>query len=100
MTSCTAPRKLTSSQLRGAFDAAKAVASLASNNRYFDTPQSVSSMYTGRENLLEELATIMFDSETRKSGTGMIQKRFVIYGLGGSGKTQFCCKFAEDNRQR
>lgn len=28
-----------------------------------------------------------------------IQKRFVIYGLGGSGKTQFACKFAQDTRQ-
>ncbi|KAB8277354.1 P-loop containing nucleoside triphosphate hydrolase protein [Aspergillus minisclerotigenes] len=25
------------------------------------------------------------------------QKRFVIYGVGGSGKTQFCVKFASDN---
>lgn len=29
-----------------------------------------------------------------------IHKRFVIFGLGGSGKTQFCCKFASDNKQR
>ncbi|KAL8995820.1 MAG: hypothetical protein Q9188_006721 [Gyalolechia gomerana] len=28
-----------------------------------------------------------------------IQKRFIIFGLGGSGKTEFCCKFAQDNRQ-
>jgi GTPase SAR1 family protein len=27
------------------------------------------------------------------------QKRFVVYGLGGAGKTQFCSKFAQDNRQ-
>lgn len=31
---------------------------------------------------------------------GQSQKRFIIFGLGGSGKTQFCCKFAQDNRQR
>jgi nucleoside-triphosphatase THEP1 len=29
-----------------------------------------------------------------------IQKRFVICGIAGSGKTQFCCKFAEDNRDQ
>ena len=29
-----------------------------------------------------------------------MQKRFVVFGLGGSGKTQFCCKFASDNKQR
>ena len=28
------------------------------------------------------------------------QRRFVICGLGGSGKTQFCCKFAQHHRQR
>lgn len=28
------------------------------------------------------------------------QKRYVIYGLGGSGKTEFCCKFAQDNREQ
>ncbi|KAK9856554.1 hypothetical protein MYU51_000259 [Penicillium brevicompactum] len=27
------------------------------------------------------------------------QRRFVIHGLGGSGKTQFCSKFAQDNRE-
>jgi len=31
---------------------------------------------------------------------GQSQRRFVIFGLGGSGKTLFCCKFAQDNRQR
>ncbi|KAJ5715296.1 tetratricopeptide repeat domain-containing protein [Penicillium malachiteum] len=29
-----------------------------------------------------------------------MQFRFVIHGLGGSGKTQFCSKFAEMNRER
>ncbi|MCJ1244074.1 hypothetical protein MMC30_001271 [Trapelia coarctata] len=28
------------------------------------------------------------------------QRRFIIYGIGGSGKTQFCCKFAQDHRER
>lgn len=29
-----------------------------------------------------------------------LQKRIVIEGLGGSGKTQFCCKYASFCRQR
>lgn len=28
------------------------------------------------------------------------QKRYVVYGVGGSGKTQFCCKYAQDHRER
>lgn len=28
------------------------------------------------------------------------QKRYVVYGVGGSGKTQFCCKYAENFQQR
>ena len=87
-------------RLRGAFNNAKSVASLASNNRYFDIPQSVSSIFTGRESLLQDLTTMMLDPESSKANSVRIQKRFVIYGLGGSGKTQFCCKFAQDNRQR
>jgi hypothetical protein len=29
-----------------------------------------------------------------------MQRRFVLYGLGGSGKTQVSLKFAQDNRDR
>ncbi|KAI9866891.1 MAG: hypothetical protein M1813_000833 [Trichoglossum hirsutum] len=29
-----------------------------------------------------------------------VQKRFVLYGLGGSGKTQVCLKFAQDYREK
>ncbi|KAI1346598.1 tetratricopeptide repeat domain-containing protein [Xylaria sp. FL0043] len=65
-------------------------------NEHFHTPQPVSSIYTGREELLEELK----DKFIQRPGypMGKLQRRFVIHGLGGSGKTQFCCKFAEDNR--
>lgn len=68
----------------------------SSYNKHFDTPQPVSSMYTGREKLLEELKSVIIDGPSALSG----QRRFVIHGLGGSGKTQFCSKFAEDNRER
>ena len=69
-----------------------------SSNHHFDIPQSVSSIFTGRETLLQELR------ETLVLQQGQIQdqfqRRFIIQGLGGSGKTQFCCKFAQDNRDR
>ena len=29
-----------------------------------------------------------------------MQKRYVLHGLGGSGKTQICLKFAQDHRER
>ena len=67
-------------------------------NEHFDIPQSVSSFYVGREFLLDELRDAFIQppgpSHTHR------QRRFVIHGIGGSGKTQFCCKFAEENRER
>ncbi|KAG9251387.1 uncharacterized protein F5Z01DRAFT_278372 [Emericellopsis atlantica] len=65
-------------------------------NQYFDIPQAVSSYYVGREDLLHELrdAFIQPPGPLHKQR----QRRFVVHGIGGSGKTQFCCKFAEENR--
>ena len=63
----------------------------------FDPPQTVSSMFTGRKEQLKQLETRFFEAQSDQQG---VQKRFVIHGMGGSGKTQFCCKFAQDNRKR
>ena len=75
------------------------IASNVSLNKHFYIPRAVSSMFTGRLDLLKDLKNVMFDSSTPVERRHM-QKRFVVYGLGGSGKTEFCCKFAQDNRQR
>jgi signal recognition particle GTPase len=56
------------------------------------------SYYTGREKQLSELEQMLDVVRSRERQTH--QKRFVIHGLGGSGKTQFCCKFAQDNREQ
>jgi hypothetical protein len=86
--------------LRGSIQTATAALSSMPSNQYFDIPQSVSSMFTGREALLSNLGNL-FDHEPSATIASLpYQKRFVIYGLGGSGKTQFCCKFAQDNRHR
>ncbi|KAL9058685.1 MAG: hypothetical protein Q9206_001820 [Seirophora lacunosa] len=79
--------------------AAAGVASGMRLNKHFYIPRAVSSMFTGRVDLLEDLRSCLFDASTptEKKHT---QRRFVIHGLGGSGKTDFCCKFAQDNRQR
>ncbi|OQE24853.1 hypothetical protein PENFLA_c009G08522 [Penicillium flavigenum] len=76
---------------------ADAVASLIRFNKHFDMPQTVSSYYTGRQKQLDVLKSTLDVVNSREPQDH--QKRFVIYGLGGSGKTQFCCKFAQDNRE-
>ncbi|KAJ5342532.1 Tetratricopeptide-like helical [Penicillium brevicompactum] len=78
-------------------DSANAVASLVRLNKHFYMPQSVSSYYTGRQKQLEQLKHTLGVSKSRERQDH--QRRFVIHGLGGSGKTQFCSKFAQDNRE-
>ena len=74
------------------------VVPLASLNKHFYTPQTVSSIFTGRSTDLDNLrGWIQAPTSTKHI---YAQKRFVIYGLPGSGKTQFCCRFAADNKQR
>ena len=66
-------------------------------NRHFRIPHNVSSIFTGRNDvthLQKKILASTDQSAPRK------QKRFVCYGLGGSGKTQFCLKFVQDNRDR
>lgn len=64
-----------------------------SQNQHFLVPLAVSDNYTGRERLAQGLQEKLLAPNIR-------QKRFVLYGLGGSGKTQFCLKFASDNRDK
>jgi hypothetical protein len=70
----------------------------APRNEHFYIPQVVSSIFTGREDmsLLVERSLLADEDDniTRQ------QRRFIIHGIGGSGKTQFCCKFAQDHRER
>jgi tetratricopeptide (TPR) repeat protein len=62
-------------------------------NRHYIVGQSAKSFYTGRERQMVTLKTAFEDS--RYAG----QKKFVIYGLGGSGKTELALKYAEENMQ-
>jgi signal recognition particle GTPase len=64
-------------------------------NVHFMTPQSVSNLFVGRK---LELLQLKQDLEGR--GPAQSTMRVVVHGLNGSGKTQFCCKFAQDNRSR
>ncbi|KAH7348666.1 hypothetical protein BKA65DRAFT_584483 [Rhexocercosporidium sp. MPI-PUGE-AT-0058] len=67
-------------------------------NRTFTVPKPVGSFYTGRTAYLQELTSTLEHTTSPHQHT--IQKRFVVEGLGGSGKTQFCCRFAELNREK
>ena len=71
---------------------------LVSPNEHFSIPQGVEKNYTGRAGLLDDVKQA-FNAPFAREEAGM-QKRIVIYGLGGSGKTQFCCKYASLCRQR
>ncbi|CAD6590890.1 MAG: hypothetical protein ASARMPREDX12_004774 [Alectoria sarmentosa] len=83
--------------LDNAVRSAQNVVPLASLNKHFYTPQTVSSIFTGRATDLDTLRRCLQASAS--TSHPHIQKRFVVYGLPGSGKTQFCCKFASDNKQ-
>ena len=85
-------------KLENAVRTAQNVVPLASLNKHFYTPQSVSSIFTGRATDLDALRRC-FQAPT-SINQPHVQKRFVVFGLPGSGKTQFCCKFASDNKQR
>ncbi|KAL2135287.1 hypothetical protein VTI74DRAFT_9167 [Chaetomium olivicolor] len=62
-------------------------------NKHFLVGRSAKSFYTGRARQMATLKTALDDA------TYPGQKRFVIYGLGGSGKTELALKFAEEYRQ-
>lgn len=57
----------------------------------------MSSIFTGRATDLDNMRSCLL----APASTNQLhaQKRFVLFGLPGSGKTQFCCKFASDNKQ-
>ncbi|KAF7593474.1 hypothetical protein BBP40_011480 [Aspergillus hancockii] len=61
-----------------------------SPNKHYLVPFTVSKNYMGRDQLARCLQEKILAPNKQ-------QKRFVLYGLGGSGKTQFCLKFARDN---
>lgn len=66
-------------------------------HKYYAVPHSVNKNFTGRADILERLRQCLVDDQYIPSNT---QQRFVLYGLGGSGKTQTCLKFIEDHKNR
>ena len=83
-------------QLRRTLELAKEVVPLASPNLYFEVPQSTCSIFTGRVSELHKVEESLLSPTPYDQPR--VQKRFVIFGLGGSGKTEFCRKFAQEKR--
>lgn len=67
-------------------------------NIHFHIPQAVSSIFTGREDISWTVGHSLFAENIDQSPRQ--QRRFIIHGIGGSGKSQFCSKFAQDHRER
>ncbi|KAI9762272.1 MAG: hypothetical protein M1835_008046, partial [Candelina submexicana] len=69
----------------------------AQRNEHFHVPYNASSIFTGRIDVFKRIE----ESILSRPGTEdlSMQKRFILYGLGGSGKTQSCLKFIQDHRQ-
>jgi hypothetical protein len=69
-----------------------------SYNQWSLIPRKSSTYFTGRQKHAQELRGML--GTVRRSNSRGIPKVVVIYGLGGSGKTQFCLKYAEDNKSK
>lgn len=67
-------------------------------NRWFLVERKPTSFFTGREVHGRDVKKKF--SEAQRQVGRKTHAIFVIYGLGGSGKTHFCLKYAHDNRSR
>jgi hypothetical protein len=57
-------------------------------------PRSINPFFTGRTDILDKLRQQLCESEIEG------QKRVIIWGMGGSGKSEVCLKFADENREK
>ena len=70
----------------------------SSYNKHYIIPHNLSAIFTGRDDIIQKIYEGFLSPHAGERFNR--QKRFVLYGLGGSGKTQTCIKFAEDYRER
>lgn len=66
--------------------------------RNFFPPHAVTTNFVGREDMMRTLASAFFPNGSFDMSYG--QKSFVVFGMGGSGKTHLCSKFAHDFRMQ
>ncbi|KAH6851250.1 hypothetical protein B0I37DRAFT_131949 [Chaetomium sp. MPI-CAGE-AT-0009] len=62
----------------------------------FHIPEETSPTFVGREDMLRTLRSAFFPGDRPTTRRG--RKSFVVFGMGGSGKTELCSKFATDNK--
>ena len=68
------------------------------DNVYWIGLNPVSLFFTGRRAILQTLReTLCSDDESPEQSE---HTRFVIYGMGGAGKSEICLKFAHENREQ
>lgn len=67
-------------------------------NEWFLVHRSPTSYFTGRQTHANFVKKKLAEAQRQNGGNN--PNIFVIYGLGGSGKTQFCLKYAWDNYPR
>ena len=67
-------------------------------NKYFEIPRNPSPLFTDREKIFTRLKDACLPANP--TGIQSKQRRYVLHGLGGSGKTQLCLKFAEEYRHK
>jgi hypothetical protein len=63
---------------------------------HFHIPEQASHTYIGCQDLLRTLRSAVFPGNCPLEHAGW--KSFVVFGMGGSGKTELCSKFATDNK--
>ena len=66
-------------------------------NQYYFTRMFHSDNYIGRADAYKRIREAFLSTEISFSKQG--QKRFVVHGIAGSGKSQLCTNFAYDNRE-
>ena len=69
-----------------------------SHNKYYDVPHNVTPFFTGRDVISRGLRSRCLPTQP-----AIMQKEhniFVLYGIGGVGKTQVCLNFAQSHRER
>ena len=63
-------------------------------NVHWVVPRGVSTIFTGRQEILREVEDAILHSSCHEQ-----QKRYIITGLGGLGKSELCLKIANDLRE-
>ncbi len=72
---------------------------MRSGNVHWIVPKITNTLFTGREDILEKLDRSI-GPQSDPLQMSQPQKRFVIIGDGGIGKSEICLKFANEHRQQ